>query len=66
MRDARIQMSLAALEAGIAFNNSSVTLVHGMSRLIGRCFMFPMEIQRNASTDVQYAAEGARQRFGMQ
>ena len=35
---ARIQMSLAATEAGIAFNNSSVTIVHGMSRPIGAIF----------------------------
>ena len=33
--EARIQMSVAALEAGIAFNNASVTLIHGMSRPIG-------------------------------
>lgn len=36
--NARIQMSVAALEAGIAFNNSSVTLIHGMSRPIGALF----------------------------
>ena len=31
-------MSVAALEAGIAFNNASVTLIHGMSRPIGALF----------------------------
>lgn len=36
--EARLQMSLAALEAGIAFNNASVTIVHGMSRPIGALF----------------------------
>lgn len=36
--EARVQMSVAALEAGIAFNNSSVTLIHGMSRPIGALF----------------------------
>ena len=36
--DARLQMSLGAHEAGIAFNNASVTLVHGMSRPIGAIF----------------------------
>lgn len=36
--DARMQMSLGALEAGIAFNNASVTIVHGMSRPIGALF----------------------------
>ena len=33
--EARVQMSVAALEAGIAFNNASVTIIHGMSRPIG-------------------------------
>lgn len=36
--EARVQMSIAALEAGIAFNNASVTLIHGMSRPIGALF----------------------------
>lgn len=35
---ARLEMSLGALEAGIAFNNASVTIVHGMSRPIGALF----------------------------
>jgi alcohol dehydrogenase class IV len=39
--EAREQMSLAALEAGIAFNNASVTVVHGMSRPIGALFHVP-------------------------
>lgn len=38
---ARMQMSLAALEAGIAFNNASVTVIHGMSRPIGALFHVP-------------------------
>lgn len=36
--EARLAMSVAALEAGIAFNNASVTIVHGMSRPIGALF----------------------------
>ena len=40
-REARMQMSLAALEAGIAFNNASVTVIHGMSRPIGALFHVP-------------------------
>ena len=36
--EARLQMSLGAHEAGIAFNNSSITIVHGMSRPIGALF----------------------------
>ena len=38
---ARMQMSLAALEAGIAFNNASVTVIHGMSRPIGALLHVP-------------------------
>jgi alcohol dehydrogenase class IV len=37
-REAREAMMLASLQAGIAFSNSSVTLVHGMSRPIGGNF----------------------------
>jgi alcohol dehydrogenase class IV len=35
---ARSAMATAALEAGIAFSNASVTIVHGMSRPIGALF----------------------------
>ena len=38
---ARSQMMLASLEAGISFNNSSVTLIHGMSRPIGALYHVP-------------------------
>ncbi len=38
---ARNQMAVASLEAGISFTNSSVTLVHGMSRPIGALFHVP-------------------------
>jgi alcohol dehydrogenase class IV len=34
-------MALAAFEAGCAFNNSSVTIIHGMSRPIGANFHIP-------------------------
>lgn len=37
----RKEMALAALEAGIAFSNASVTIVHGMSRPIGALFGIP-------------------------
>ncbi len=36
--EARIGMSTAALEAGLAFSNASVALVHGMARPIGAYF----------------------------
>lgn len=39
--DAREKMALAAAEAGIAFSNASVTLIHGMSRPIGAVFHVP-------------------------
>ncbi|WP_246943895.1 iron-containing alcohol dehydrogenase [Bacillus pinisoli] len=39
--DAREAMSLGSLQAGMAFTNSSVCLVHGMSRPIGALFHVP-------------------------
>jgi len=39
--DAREKMSLGAMQAGIAFSNASVTLIHGMSRPIGALFHVP-------------------------
>lgn len=62
---ARTQMSIAALEAGIAFNNSSVTLVHGMSRPIGALFHVPHGISNAMllSVCLEYAKEGAKDRF---
>ncbi len=64
--ESRIQMALAALEAGIAFNNSSVTVVHGMSRPIGALFHVPHGISNAMLLDVclGYAAKGAADRFG--
>lgn len=38
---AREKMSLASMEAGLAFSNASVTLIHGMSRPIGALFHVP-------------------------
>jgi len=38
---ARREMSIAAFEAGVAFSNSSVTIIHGMSRPIGALFHIP-------------------------
>lgn len=40
-RVAREAMMLASTEAGMAFSNSSVTLIHGMSRPIGALFHIP-------------------------
>lgn len=63
--DARAQMSLAATEAGISFNNASVTLIHGMSRPIGALFHVPHGLS-NAMlmrACLAFAAEGAYGRF---
>lgn len=40
-KTARESMMLAATEAGMAFSNASVTLIHGMSRPIGALFHIP-------------------------
>lgn len=40
-REARQAMMLAATQGGIAFSNSSVTLIHGMSRPIGALYHVP-------------------------
>ena len=40
-KNAREAMSLAALQGGLAFTNSSVCLVHGMSRPLGLMFRLP-------------------------
>ncbi|MFD1067814.1 iron-containing alcohol dehydrogenase [Oceanobacillus locisalsi] len=39
--DAREAMSIGSMQAGMAFSNSSVCLVHGMSRPIGALFHVP-------------------------
>ena len=62
---ARTQMSLAVTEAGIAFNNSSVTLIHGMSRPIGALFHVPHGLSNAMLMDVclAFALDGAPERF---
>ena len=40
-REARREMAIAATQAGVCINNSSVTLVHGMSRPLGARFHIP-------------------------
>lgn len=64
--EARKQMSIAALQAGTAFNNASVTLIHGMSRPIGALFHVPHGIS-NAMLIKEcftFALDGAYDRFG--
>lgn len=63
--EARIQMSVAALEAGIAFNNASVTLIHGMSRPIGALFHVAHGLSNAMLMKecLSFALEGAYGRF---
>ncbi len=63
--DARSEMMLAALEAGIAFSNSSVTIVHGMSRPIGAVFHVPHGLSNAVllPSCMEYAVEGHPERF---
>ncbi|MBQ1305298.1 MAG: iron-containing alcohol dehydrogenase [Erysipelotrichales bacterium] len=62
---ARIQMSLAATEAGLAFTNASVTIVHGMSRPIGALFHVPHGLSNAMLLEVcmNFAVDGAYDRF---
>lgn len=62
---ARSEMSIAALEAGIAINNASVTLVHGMSRPIGALFHVPHGISNAMLLEkcLGFALDGAYGRF---
>ena len=64
--EARTEMAVAALEAGIAFNNASVTLIHGMSRPIGAMFHVAHGLS-NAMLMKEclgFALNGAYDRFG--
>ncbi len=63
--EARKEMALAAFEAGVAINNASVTIVHGMSRPIGALFHVPHGIS-NAMllpSCMKFAVGGAVERF---
>ena len=65
-QEAREQMALAALEAGIAFNNSSVTVIHGMSRPIGALFHVAHGLSNAMLMKecLTFALSGAKERFG--
>lgn len=58
-------MALAALEAGIAFNNASVTLIHGMSRPIGALYHIPHGLSNAMLLEncLEFALPGAVNRF---
>ena len=64
-RAAREAMMLGALQAGIAFSNSSVALVHGMSRPIGAHFHVPHGLSNAMLLPVvtAYSAPAALSRY---
>ncbi|MGI6012582.1 MAG: iron-containing alcohol dehydrogenase [Ruminococcus sp.] len=65
-KEARREMALAAWEAGVCINNSSVTLVHGMSRPVGAMFHVPhgMSNAMLLKACLSFALDGAYERFG--
>jgi len=62
---ARAETMLGALQAGIAFSNSSVALVHGMSRPIGANFHVPHGVSNAALLGVvmEFSLMGAPDRY---
>ncbi len=64
-RDARAAMSVAACHGGMAFANSSVCLVHGMSRPLGAVFGVPHGLSNAVllPTVTAYSLSGAPQRY---
>lgn len=65
-KKAREEMSIAAFEAGVCINNSSVTLVHGMSRPIGALFHVAHGLSNAMLLKecLTFALDGAYDRFG--
>lgn len=63
--NARNEMAIAALEAGICINNSSVTIVHGMSRPIGALFHVPHGLSNAMLLKdcIGFALDGAYDKF---
>lgn len=64
-KKAREEMALAAYEAGVCINNSSVTLVHGMSRPIGAIFHVSHGISNAMLIKecLSYVLDGSYERF---
>jgi alcohol dehydrogenase class IV len=65
-KKAREEMAIAAYEAGVCINNSSVTLVHGMSRPIGALFHVAHGISNAMLIKecLSYVLDGCYERFG--
>ena len=64
-RAAREALALASTQAGIAFSNASVTLIHGMSRPIGARFHVPHGLSNAIllPTVTAYSLPGAHERY---
>ena len=64
--EAREKTMMGALQAGIAFSNSSVALVHGMSRPIGANFHVPHGVSNAAllGTVTEFSLIGNPMRYG--
>jgi alcohol dehydrogenase class IV len=62
---AREAMSIAALQGGLAFTNSSVCLVHGMSRPLGLVFRLPHGLSNSVllPTVTRFSWHGAKTRY---
>lgn len=62
---AREQMALGSLQAGMAFHNASVGLVHGMSRPIGAIFHVPHGLSNAMLLPavMAYSVPGAAERY---
>src|SRR5437868_1678024 len=62
---AREAMSLAALQGGLAFTNSSVCLVHGMSRPLGLVFRLPHGLSNSVLLPAvtRFSWPGAKERY---
>ena len=58
-------MTLASLQAGIAFPNSSVCLIHGMSRPIGALYHVPHGLSNAVlfPTVTEFSISGAPERY---
>ncbi len=64
---ARAGMAIAACQGGMAFSNSSVALVHGISRPIGAIFHVPHGLSNAVllPTVTRYSLSGAPERYAM-
>jgi len=62
---AREAMSIAALQGGLAFTNSSVCLVHGMSRPLGLVFKLPHGLSNSVLLPAvtRFSWPGAKSRY---